>query len=106
MKVLKPADISEKKKKEFLKDKINELAMNNKNKNMRYLYRERNEFKRGYQARNTLVEDENSNLLADTHNILNRWKSYFSQLLNMHNVNDARQIEIHTAEPLVLVQSF
>jgi hypothetical protein len=34
---------------------------------------------------------------ADSHNILNRWKNY-SQLLN---VSDVRQIEIHTAEPLV-----
>jgi hypothetical protein len=31
---------------------------------------------------------------------LNRW-NYFSQLLNMHNVSDVRQIEVHTAEPLV-----
>jgi hypothetical protein len=34
-------------------------------------------------------------------NILNRWKNYFSQLLNVHTVRDVRQIEIHTAEPLV-----
>jgi hypothetical protein len=26
---------------------------------------------------------------------------YFSQLLNVHNVSDVRQIEIHTAESLV-----
>jgi hypothetical protein len=27
--------------------------------------------------------------------------NYFSQLLNMHNVSDVRQIEVHTAELLV-----
>jgi hypothetical protein len=32
---------------------------------------------------------------------LNRWKNYFSQLLNVHNVSDVRQIEVHTVEPLV-----
>jgi hypothetical protein len=32
---------------------------------------------------------------------LNRWKNYFSQLLNVHRVSDVRQIEIQTAEPLV-----
>jgi hypothetical protein len=32
---------------------------------------------------------------------LNRWKNYFSQLLNVHNVSDVRQIEVHKAEPLV-----
>jgi hypothetical protein len=47
------------------------------------------------------VKDENSDLLADSHKILNRWKNYFSQLLNVHNVSDVRQIEVHTAEPLV-----
>jgi hypothetical protein len=47
------------------------------------------------------VKDENGDLLADSQNILNRWKNYFSQLLNVHNVSDIRQIEVHTAEPLV-----
>jgi hypothetical protein len=32
---------------------------------------------------------------------LDRWKNYFSQLFNVHRVSDVRQIEIHTAEPLV-----
>jgi hypothetical protein len=47
------------------------------------------------------VEDENGDLLADLNNILNMWKKYFSQLLNVHNVSDVRQIEVHMAEPLV-----
>jgi len=32
---------------------------------------------------------------------LNGWGDHFSQVLNVHGVNDIRQIEIHTAEPLV-----
>jgi hypothetical protein len=36
-----------------------------------------------------------------SHNVLNRWKNYFSQLLNVYRVSDVRQMEIHTAEPLV-----
>jgi hypothetical protein len=47
------------------------------------------------------VTDENGDLLTDSHNILNRWKKYFSQLLNVHNASDVRQIEIHMAELLV-----
>jgi hypothetical protein len=39
----KPADISGLKKREYLKVKINELAMNSKNKNIRDLYRGINE---------------------------------------------------------------
>jgi hypothetical protein len=30
-----------------------------------------------------------------------RWRNYFSQLLNVHEVKDVRQAEIHTVEPLV-----
>jgi hypothetical protein len=51
--------------------------------------------------RNNLVKDENGDLLADSHNLLSRWKNYFSQLLNVHNASDVRQIELHMAEPLV-----
>jgi hypothetical protein len=47
------------------------------------------------------VKDENDDLLADSHSILNRWKNYFSQLLNVHRASDDRQIGIHTAELLV-----
>jgi hypothetical protein len=40
------------------------------------------------------VKDKNVDLLEDSHNILNRWKNYFSQLLNVHRASDVRQIEI------------
>jgi hypothetical protein len=75
--------------------------MNSKNKNIRHLYRGINEFKRGYKHRSNLVKDENGDLLADFNAIVNRWKKYFSQLLNVHRVSDVKLIDIHTAEPLV-----
>jgi hypothetical protein len=65
-------------KREYLKDKINELATSSKNKNIRDLYRRVNEFKKGYQLKNNLVKDENGDLLVDSRNIHNRWKNYFS----------------------------
>jgi hypothetical protein len=37
---------------------------------------------------------------ADFNNISNKEKNYFSKLLNVHNVSDVRQTEVHTAEPL------
>jgi hypothetical protein len=49
-----------------------------------------------------MVTAENGDLLVDSHSILNRWKKYFCQLLNVHGVNDVRPTEIHTDEPLVL----
>jgi hypothetical protein len=48
-----------------------------------------------------LAKDENSDLLADSQNILNKWKNYFSQVFNFHRVSDVRQMHIHPAEPLV-----
>jgi hypothetical protein len=50
------------KKREYLKDKINDLATNSKNKNIRHLYMGVNEFKRRYQPINNLVKDESGNL--------------------------------------------
>jgi hypothetical protein len=54
---------------EYLKDKINELATNSKNKNNRDLHSGINEFKRGYLTRSNLVKDENGDMLADSQNI-------------------------------------
>jgi len=40
-------------------------------------------------------------LVSDPYSIGSMWMNYFSQLLNVHAVNDIRHTEIHTAEPLV-----
>ena len=76
------------KKEEYLKAKIEELENNSKIKNIRELHRGINDFKKG-------------NLVTECHSILARWRDNFSQLLNIHGVNNVRQTEIHTAEPLV-----
>jgi hypothetical protein len=47
------------------------------------------------------VKDENGDLLADSHSVLNSSKDYLSQLLNIQWVSDLRQLEIYTAELLV-----
>jgi hypothetical protein len=48
-----------------------------------------------------LVKDENGDLLTYSNNTSNWGRSYISKLLNIHKVSDVRQIEMHTAEPLV-----
>jgi hypothetical protein len=88
-------------KREHLKGKINELETNNKNKNVRDLYRGINEFKKGYQHGINIIRDENGNLLADPRSVLNRWKNCFNQVLNVRGVHYVRQMDMHTAEPLV-----
>jgi hypothetical protein len=89
------------KERQYLKDKINELETNSKNKNIRDLYTGINEFKKGYQPRTNLVKDEKGDLLADPHKIVNIWMNYFGQILNVQQVVGIRQTEIQTAEPFV-----
>jgi hypothetical protein len=89
------------KEKKYLKAKINELETNSKNKNFRDLYRGINDFQMGYQPRTNIVKDEKGHLITDSHSILARWRNHFSQLLNVHGVNDVRQTEIQKGEPLV-----
>ena len=65
------------------------------------MYRCINDFKKGYWPRIDVVKEEKGDLVTDSHSILDRWRNHFSQLLNVQEVNDVVQTEIHTAEPLV-----
>jgi hypothetical protein len=65
------------------------------------LYRGINEFKKGYQPKINIIKDENGNLLPDPHGVLNRWKNFFNQVLNVYGIHDVRQMNIQTAEALV-----
>jgi hypothetical protein len=92
---VKLADISGKKKKEYLKAKIAKLETNSEIKNIRVLYRGISDFKKGYQPRTNRVKGEKVGLFADSQSILATWRNHFSQLQNIFYV---RQTEIHTAE--------
>jgi hypothetical protein len=59
------------KKRSCPKGKINDLAMNSKNKNISDLYRGVNQFNGGCQPRNNFVKDDNDDLLAEIHNNFN-----------------------------------
>jgi hypothetical protein len=60
-----------------------------------------NEFRESYQPRINIIKEESDNLLADPQSVLKSWKNFFNQVLNVHGVHDVRQMDIHTAEPLV-----
>jgi hypothetical protein len=98
---VKLSEISGTQKLAYLKTKIEEHETNSKIKNIRDLYRNISDFEKGYQPRTNIVKDEKGDLVENSHCILARWRKYFSKLLNVHGVNDDRQTEIHTAEPLV-----
>ena len=74
----------------YLKVKIKELKTNGKINNVRDLYRGINDFKKGYQHRNTMVKNEKGELVADSHSIMARWWNYFSQILNVHKAKEVR----------------
>ena len=84
-----------------MRAKIEELETNSMIQNIRDLYSGINDFKKGYQPRCNIVKDEKGDLVADSHNIVDRWRNYYSQLFIVHGVKDVGQAEIHTAEPLV-----
>jgi hypothetical protein len=63
------------------------------------LYRDISE--KGYRPRANIVKDEKSDLVTNSHSILTRCRNHYSQLLSVLGINDVRQTEIHTAEPLV-----
>jgi hypothetical protein len=48
-----------------------------------------------------IVKKEKGDFVTDCQSILARWRNHFSQLFNVHGVNEVRKTEIHTAEPLV-----
>jgi len=67
------------KKKAYLKAKIEELETNSKIKNIRDFYRGINDFKKGYQPRTNIVKDDKGDLVTDSHSILARWRKYFTR---------------------------
>ena len=76
------------KKKAYLRAKIEELETNNKIQNIRDLYRDISDFKKGYQPGCNIVKDEKGDLVSDSHGIVVKWRNYFSQLFNVHGVKD------------------
>ena len=53
------------KKQEYLKAKVDELETNIEIKNIRYLYGDISDFKKGYQPRTNIVNDEKGDLVTD-----------------------------------------
>ena len=61
-----------KKKRDYLKEKVNKLEENSKNKTIQEMYQGINEFKKGYQPRSYVIKKHNRTILGDKISILNR----------------------------------
>jgi len=68
------------------------------------LYRDINDFKKGYQPRTNMVKDGKV-IWLQTAIVMARGKNYFPQQFNVDGVNDVRYTEIYTAELIVLEPS-
>ena len=80
-----------KNKKEYLKAKLNEQEAKSKTRLS----------ETSMAISQNIVMDEKCDMGTDPHSILARRRNHFSQLLNVHWVNDVRKLEIRKAEPLV-----
>jgi len=67
------------KKKAYLKAKIEELETNSKINNIMDLYKDINDFKKGYQPITNIVNDDKGDLVADSHSISARCGNSFSR---------------------------
>jgi len=85
------------KKKECLKAKIDEPETNSKID----LHRSISDFKKGCHPRTNIEKGEKGDLVTDSYSILAGERIVSCSCLNVHGVNDVRQREIHSVEPLM-----
>jgi len=88
-----------------MQDKIDKLETHSKIKYIRVSYRGMNDFHRGYQPRTNIAKDEKGDCITDSRSSLSRWRSHFSQLLNVQGTREVRQTEIRTAEPEMAIEN-
>ena len=66
-----------------MKEKVNKLEENSKNKTIREMYKSIDEFKKGYQPRAYEIMKRDGTYVTDTTSILSRWEQLFSNLLKL-----------------------
>ena len=91
--------IFRKKKRDYMKAKVNKLEENSKNKNIREMYKGINEFKKGYQPRPFVIKKHDGAIVADITSILSRWEQFFNNLLNVAQSTRHEGSEVYTAVP-------
>ena len=64
------------------------------------MFRDISKFKKVYQPGTNTVKEEMGGLFTDCHGSVTRWSNRFSQPLDVLGVNDFRNTEVHTTEPI------
>lgn len=83
------------KKREKLEREITQLEENHRNQNVREMYKQVKNVKKGFEPRIQCIEDENKTMLHSEEQILVRWKQYFSQLLNSTNFVNTQEDDLN-----------
>ena len=81
---------------EYVKAKVVVLETYRKLKNIRDLYRDISDLKKGYQTITNIVKNEKGDLVTDCHSIWARCEEGFSQFFNEHDISDLRQRDRYT----------
>lgn len=82
-----------KKKREQEKLRLRDLENCREEKEARKMYKGIRELKKGWQPQTNLCRDELGNLIGDQTKVLNRWKTFFQELLNSHTLERGQTIE-------------
>jgi hypothetical protein len=90
------------KKREYLKNKINEFETNSKN--IRDMHRGIHKFKKGYQPRANMVKEENGDLLADSVWISTYSINYCSDILHSSDTGEKMGVQCDCTSAICRLQ--
>lgn len=74
--------ICTKKKREWEREKMEKVEVLARTKDFRQMYALIREEKRGFQARSSMCEDKDGNLVVEPRKVLERWTEHFQEILN------------------------
>ena len=95
--------ILKKKKKEHLKQKINNIEEARQNNDVRKFYKDINDGRKTFKPRSNICKSEDGTLLCNKEQVLKRWKEFFEKTLNTQSdENEYAPKVYHTVEPLVI----
>lgn len=95
-----------KKKREHMMDKLKQIEQENVMNNIRNFYQLTKQQRHGYQSKINIIKDKDGRTLTGTQQIKERWKEYFSELLNVQQDRVIEEEELATAEVEDIEPSF
>ena len=76
------------KKRRALHEELEKIDKNRREGRVRQHYQRIGKLRKRYQARPTMIRDDQGNMITEEEKIMNEWKNYFEELLNRPEPND------------------